>query len=95
MRYKKALDGFSAFLYFWEKLLSMTTITLDKPLTNLQVELLKLFSRDLPEKNLLAIKELISDYLLDAARDEADKVWDEKGYDEETVQQWLHKNGNS
>ncbi|MBK9014415.1 MAG: hypothetical protein IPM82_10170 [Saprospiraceae bacterium] len=46
----------------------MTTITLDKPLTNLQMELLKLFSRNLPEERLLALKELISDYLLDIAR---------------------------
>jgi hypothetical protein len=72
----------------------MTTITLEKPLTNLQVELLKLFARDLPEERLLALKELISDYLLDIARDQADKVWDEKGYDETTVRKWLHKNGD-
>jgi hypothetical protein len=42
----------------------MTTITLEKPLTNLQVELLKIFARNLPEDRLLAIKDLISDYLL-------------------------------
>jgi hypothetical protein len=69
----------------------MTTINLAKPLTNLQVELLKLFARNVPEYKLLAIKELISDYLLDAARDEADKAWKEKGYTEETVKEWLHK----
>lgn len=71
----------------------MTTIQLDKPLTNLQVELLKLFARDMPEEKLLALKQLISDYLLDMAREEADKAWDEKGYDENTVKKWLHKNG--
>ena len=69
----------------------MTTINLEKPLTNLQFELLKLFARNVPEDRLLAIKELISDYLLDAARDEADKVWKEKGYTEATVKEWLHK----
>lgn len=69
----------------------MTTINLDKPLTNLQVELLKLFARNVPEDRLLAIKELISDYLLDAARDEADKAWEQKGYSEATVKEWLHK----
>ncbi len=70
----------------------MTTITLEKPLTNLQIELLKLFSQDLPEEKLKALKELISDYLIDTARDEADNVWDEKGYIEKTVKKWLHKN---
>ena len=69
----------------------MTTINLEKPLTNLQFELLKLFARNVPEDRLLAIKELISDYLLDAARDEGDKVWKEKGYTEATVKEWLHK----
>ncbi|MBK8566029.1 MAG: hypothetical protein IPN76_22485 [Saprospiraceae bacterium] len=69
----------------------MTTITLDKPLTNLQMELLKLFSRNLPEERLLALKELISDYLLDMARDEADKAWDAKGYTPETAKKWLQK----
>jgi hypothetical protein len=69
----------------------MTTITLDKPLTNLQMELLKLFSRNLPEERLLALKELISDYLLDVARDEADKAWDAKGYTPGTAKQWLQK----
>lgn len=69
----------------------MTTINLEKPLTNLQVELLKLFARNVPDDRLLAIKELISDYLLDAARDETDKAWKEKGYTEATVEEWLHK----
>ncbi len=73
----------------------MTTITLDKPLTNLQVELLKLFGRDLPEERLLAIRQLLSDYLLDMARDEADKAWNEKGYSAATMKEWLHKNGNA
>ena len=63
----------------------MTTITLEKPLTNLQVELLRIFARDLPEDKLLALKDLISDYLLDTARDEADKAWEEKGYSEKDV----------
>ena len=69
----------------------MTTINLEKPLTNLQFELLKLFSRNLPEDKILAIKELISDYLLDAARDEADKDWKEKGYTAATMEEWLQK----
>ncbi len=41
----------------------MTTITLEKPLTNLQMELLKLFSRDLPEERLLGLKQLLADFL--------------------------------
>ena len=51
----------------------MTTITLDKPLTNLQVELLKLFPRNVPEDKLLEIKALISDYLLDETEYDSDR----------------------
>lgn len=69
----------------------MVKISLDKPLTNMQVELLKLFAHDLPEKNLLDLKELISDYLLDLARTEADNEWDKKGYSQENADEWLGK----
>jgi len=69
----------------------MVTISLDKPLTNLQVELLKLFASNLPEKNLHDLKEMISDYLLDMAREEADKVWEEKNYTKKNADDWLHK----
>ena len=69
----------------------MVTISLDKPLTNLQVELLKLFASNLPEKNLKDLKEMISDYLLDMAREEADKIWQEKGYAKKNADEWLKK----
>ena len=70
----------------------MVTVSLDKPLTNFQVELLKLFARDLPEKNLRDLKEMISDYLLEMAREEADKVWEKKEYTKQNADDWLHKN---
>jgi len=69
----------------------MTTIRLEKPLTNLQWELLKLFSHNLPEDKLVDLKQLISDYLLDVARDEADKAWVERGYDKSDADKWLQK----
>ena len=69
----------------------MVTISLDKPLTNLQIELLKLFASDLPEKNLQDLKEMISDYLLDMAREEADKTWKQKGYTKKNANEWLGK----
>lgn len=70
----------------------MVPISINKPLTNLQVELLKLFARDLPERNLQDLKEMISDYLLDMSREEADKVWEQKGYTKKDADSWLHKN---
>lgn len=62
------------------------------PLSNLQLELLKLYSSGINEKYLLEIKNLISNYLLEKTMDIADKNWDEKGYNEETVNKWLSIN---
>ncbi len=58
------------------------------PLTNLQLELLKVFSRSVPESDLMAIKGLISDYFSCKAAALADEAWDAEGFSEETMQQW-------
>ena len=60
------------------------------PLTNLQQELIKLYSFDLPESDLLNIKRMLAKYFAQKAIAEADKVWDEKGYTNETMNEWLN-----
>ena len=66
---------------------------IDKPLTNLQLELLKLYSFDLSEEQLLEVKRLLANYFADKATDEMDKLWEEKGWTDETMDEWL--NGES
>lgn len=61
------------------------------PLSNVQAELLKAFSADIPEKHLAELKNIMAKYLLDSARDKADATWDEKGYTDEKLQQLLNK----
>lgn len=63
--------------------------TLSRPLSNMQLELLKLYASGVPDSYLPEIKNVIARFLLEKARAEADKVWDEKGYTPETVEQWL------
>jgi len=58
-------------------------------LSNVQAELLKLFSVEIPESHLLELKKVMAKFLLDKARDKADAVWDEKGYTDEGLQQIL------
>ena len=58
-------------------------------LTNLQLELLKLYSYQVEEKDLEKIKVFLGNFFAKRAIEEADKVWDEKGYNEETIKQWL------
>ena len=61
------------------------------PLSNVQAELLKLFSAEIPERHLIELKKVIAKFLLDKAKDKADAIWDEKGYTDESFQQILDK----
>lgn len=61
--------------------------SIQPPLTNLQMELLKLFARQLPEKDLHAIRDLIAQYLLERSFELADEAWDKRGYTVESFQQ--------
>lgn len=62
---------------------------LEKPLTNLQLELLKLYSLNLSEPQLTDIKRLLARYFAETASDEMDKLWEEKGWTNETMDEWL------
>ncbi len=59
------------------------------PLSNVQAELLKLFSADIPEKHLSELKNMIARFLLDKARDKSDESWNEKGYTDDKLQKYL------
>jgi hypothetical protein len=69
----------------------MASFSAQPPLSNVQAELLKLFSAEIPESHLLELKKVMAKFLLDKARDRADAIWDEKGYTDEKLQQILDK----
>ncbi|HYV90245.1 MAG TPA: hypothetical protein VE978_00610 [Chitinophagales bacterium] len=58
-------------------------------ITNLQQELMKLFSIKLSEQELLEIKELLSNYFAEKLTKQIDSQWKEKGWTNETMEQWL------
>lgn len=60
-------------------------------LSNLQQELLKLYSSNIEDADLLHIKRYLARYFADKAINEADKIWDEKKYTNETMHQWLNE----
>ncbi|MDX2174449.1 MAG: hypothetical protein SFY56_15205 [Bacteroidota bacterium] len=62
-----------------------------QPLSNIQMELLKLYSTGISDENLQDIKKIISQFLFDKSINEADKLWDEKKYTPETINKWLNK----
>ncbi len=61
------------------------------PLTNVQMELLKVFATQITDEDLQELKKVIAKFLLEKARDRADEIWDERGYDESTIKNWLNE----
>lgn len=55
------------------------------PLSNIQMELLKRYSVGVSDDILLELKEVMSKFLMQKLREEADKVWLEKGYTEKNI----------
>jgi hypothetical protein len=62
-----------------------------QPLSNLQQELLKLYSSNIPDADLENVRRFLSKYFAGKAVKEADSVWDENGYNSQTMDQWLNE----
>ncbi|MGF7081587.1 hypothetical protein [Mucilaginibacter sp. UYCu711] len=60
-------------------------------LTNMQIELLKLFQYNLPESQLAEIKNILAKYFAKTATEEMDKLWDKNGWDDTTVEKWTNE----
>ncbi|MDZ7900913.1 MAG: hypothetical protein U5N85_23160 [Arcicella sp.] len=67
----------------------MTAIS--KPLSNIQMELLKLYSMNIDEKDLLHFKSYLAQFFMQKAIDEADKIWMEKGYSDDLMDEWINE----
>jgi len=63
--------------------------TKEPPLTNLQLEILKLYKADLNETELLEVSDLLSQYLTNRAIRMADDAWNEQQWDEQKVKELL------
>ena len=58
------------------------------PFNQSQIEILKMFEFHKSEKDLQRFKRFLIDYLYQLAMEEADKVWVERGYTADTMEQW-------
>ena len=58
-------------------------------LTNVQVELIKMFNRQVPDEQLLEIKNLLAKYFAEVATREMDKLWVENDWSDDTMEEWL------
>jgi len=62
---------------------------INKPLSNLQLELLKIYSFNLADNQLLEIRDILAKYFADKATEEMDKLWEENNWSKETMEEWL------
>lgn len=62
-----------------------------KKLSNLQLELLKVFSHDVSDDELLDIRRMLAQYFMKRAIKGAGKAWKDNGYSNEQMKQWLKK----
>ena len=64
--------------------------TLKTPLTDLQLELLKLFSYPVSTKDLLELKKFLVQYFANKAMDLADESWDKNNWSEKDEKFFLN-----
>lgn len=66
-------------------------------LSNAQLELLQLFSRQMSDEEVLELRNYLAQFYAKKAMDEADRLWEERGYTQNTMEDWLsdeHKHAN-
>ena len=63
---------------------------LNYPLTNGQIELMKLFRTKMSDEELLELKKLLVKFYADKVMNEADAAWKEKGLTNEDMDNWLN-----
>jgi len=66
---------------------------LNYPLSNVQIELLKLFSTNLSDQELTELKDLLAGFYSEKAISQADAIWDDRGLNNEDMEKLL--NGKS
>lgn len=65
-------------------------ISIKQPLSNVQLELLKTFTHDLSENDLLELKNLIASFFAKRLIQEADKTWEVRGWTDQDVDEMLN-----
>jgi hypothetical protein len=60
-------------------------------LTNLQLELIKIFSFQLNDNQLIEIRDILTKYFAENATKEMDKLWLNNGWTNETMENWANE----
>ncbi len=60
-------------------------------LSNLQIELLKLYQNNISEKHLFEIRILLAQYFAQKATEAMDKIWEEQNLTEQDMINWTNE----
>ena len=66
-----------------------------KTMSNLQLELLRLYGNGVSDESWREIKTILANYFADKATDAMDKVWDEKGLNKQTMFDWTNEHNRA
>ncbi len=68
-----------------------TNANVPTKLSNMQVELLKLYAHNVSDSELRDIKKMLAEYFAKKVDEEMDKLWEEKCWDEKTIEEWKNE----
>jgi len=63
-----------------------------RTLSNIQMELIKLYSTDLEYGDLMEVKKILANHFAQKAINESDNIWDQKEMSADTMEDWLNEN---
>ncbi len=66
-------------------------VNAQKPLSNVQLELLKLYSTDLAEDDFKELRNALAKFYAEKSIKLANQVWDDKGLTNEDMDKWLNE----
>ena len=64
-------------------------------MSNLQLELLRLYGNGVSEENLREIKVILAKYFVDKATEAMDEVWEEKKLSEQDMINWTNEHNRA
>lgn len=73
----------------------MVTIVLMAAMSNLQLELLRLYTNNVSEETLREVKEVLARFFSERAASDMDLLWDEKGLSPKDMIDWANEHNRS
>ena len=60
-----------------------------QPLSNVQLELMKLYSTNLTDSEIVELRDVLAKFYAEKSVSDANKIWDQKGLTDADMDSWL------